>query len=261
MLPLSCLGSDDPPPYLALTSAGAAPVLITCDHASNRVPHALGTLGLAPAELARHIGWDIGAAEVSRRLATRLDAPAILANYSRLVIDCNRDPDDATFIPETSDGVAIPGNRGLSDEVRAARRGAIFAPYHAAIAAWLEPQLARGVAPVVLSIHSFTPVMAGRARPWHVGILWDADPRIPVPLLEALRADPALVVGDNEPYSARDPHGYTIEHHAVSRGLPHVAIELRQDLIAQGDGARAWADRLADALKPILARSALYARL
>jgi predicted N-formylglutamate amidohydrolase len=261
MLTLSCLGSDDPPPYRALARDGAAPVLITCDHASNRVPRALGSLGLGPEELARHIGWDIGAADVSRHLAKLLDAPAILANYSRLVIDCNRDPDDASSIPEASDGVAIPGNRRLSDAARAARRGALFAPYHAAIADWLEMRLARGVVPAVLSIHSFTPVMAGKARPWHVGILWDADPRIPVPLLASLRADPALVVGDNEPYSARVPAGYTVRHHAVSRGLPHVAVELRQDLIATEDGARAWADRLAGALQPILARRELYARV
>lgn len=222
------------------------------------MPRALGDLGLAREELSRHIGWDIGAAEVSRRLAQRLDAPAILAGYSRLVVDCNRDPDDATSIAETSDGVAIPGNRGLSPQARRARQDEIFVPYHAAIAAWLDRRLARGIVPAVLSIHSFTPSMGGTARPWHVGILWDDDPRIPVPLLEGLRADPALVVGDNEPYSAREPAGYTVRHHAVARGLPHVAIELRQNLVADEAGAARWAERLGLALAPILACPEIY---
>jgi predicted N-formylglutamate amidohydrolase len=255
---LSCLGPGDPPPVEFWRGGGAAPLLITCDHAGNRVPRAHGDLGLTREELSRHIGRDIGAAEVSRRLAERLDAPAVLAGYSRLVVDCNREPDDPTSIPETSDGVAIPGNRGLSPQARHARHADIFVPYHAAITAWLEARLARGVVPAVLSVHSFTPVMGGTQRPWHVGILWDADPRIPVPLLESLRADPALVVGDNEPYSARVPPGYTDRHHAVARGLPHVAIELRQDLIADDRGAARWAEILGAALAPILARGEIY---
>lgn len=253
-----CLGPDDPPPHELCFGEGGAPVLITCDHASRRVPRALGTLGLSDEELSRHIGWDIGAAAVSRDLARLLDAPAILASYSRLVIDCNRDPRDTTSIPETSDGVIIPGNRALSSEARVVRQADIFTPYHDAVADWLEARLARGEAPALLSVHSFTPALGGKARPWHVGILWDADPRIPVPLLAALRADPALVVGDNQPYSAREPAGYTVRHHAVARGLPHVAIELRQDLIADDRGAAGWAERLAAALAPILADPALY---
>ncbi len=155
----------------------------------------------------------------------------------------------------------MPGNRGLAPEARAARRAAIFAPYHAAIDDWIETRLARGVVPAVLSIHSFTPVMGGKRRPWHVGVLWDRDPRIPVPLLQALRADAALVVGDNEPYSARVPAGYTVRHHAAARGLPHVAVELRQDLVADDAGAARWTGILATALAPILARSGLYQRL
>jgi len=255
---LSRLLADDPPPVQHWREEGAAPVLLTCDHASNLVPRALGGLGLGEAEMRQHIAWDIGAANVTRRLAARLDAPAILAGFSRLVIDCNRDPDDRSSIPETSDGVPIPGNRGLSPAARAARRTEIFAPYHAAVARAIETRHERGTAPALVSIHSFTPVMAGRARPWHVGVLWDSDARIPGPLLAALRADPALVVGDNEPYSAREPQGYTVRHHAVARGLPHVAIELRQDLVADEAGAARWADILAAALAPILARADLY---
>ncbi|HXQ51044.1 MAG TPA: N-formylglutamate amidohydrolase [Stellaceae bacterium] len=254
----ACLGPGDPPPVITLRRDGTAPVLVTCDHASKEVPRALGGLGLEADAIAQHIGWDIGAANVACGLAERLDVPAILAGYSRLVIDCNRDPDDASSIPEASDGIAIPGNLGLLPHQRAARRAEIFAPYHAAIAAWIETRLGRGTVPALLSIHSFTPVMAGKARPWHVGILWDDDPRIPVPLLGSLRADPALAVGDNQPYSAREPAGFTVRHHAVARGLPHVAIELRQDLIGDQQGAAAWAERLAAALGPILARAEIY---
>ena len=250
--------ADDPLPVQHWREEGAGAVLLACDHASNLVPRALAGLGLGADELGRHIAWDIGAANVTRRLAAMLDAPAILAGYSRLVIDCNRDPADASSIPETSDGVEIPGNRGLPEAARAARLAAIFAPYHAAIEAWIEARLARGIAPALVSVHSFTPIMGGKARPWHVGVLWEEDGRIPIPLLAALRANPALVVGDNEPYSAREPEGYTVRHHAVARGLPHVAIELRQDLVANDDGAARWAELLAAALRPILSRAELY---
>jgi predicted N-formylglutamate amidohydrolase len=251
------LGPGDPPPVEICHDQGAAPVLLTCDHASNAIPRVLDGLGLPPAALTKHIAWDVGAAAVTRLLAEALGAPALLAGYSRLVVDCNRDPGDPTSIPAVSDGVAVPGNRDLTEEARAARLAACFAPYHAAIAARLDALLA-GMPPALLSIHSFTPVMAGVARPWHVGILWDKDGRIPEPLLAALRADPAIAVGDNQPYSAREPAGYTVRHHAVRRGLPNVAIELRQDLVADAKGARSWAERLATALRPILARREIY---
>ena len=254
----SLIADAEPPAVEFCHEHGLAPVLITCDHASRRVPAALGTLGLADELIARHIGWDIGAAEVTRRLAPLLDAPAILAGYSRLVIDCNRRPEDPSAIPSESDGIAIPGNADLSPSERRARRDAIFDPYHAAIASWIAARRARGIAPAVISMHSFTPVMKGVARPWHVGVLWDGQGRIALPLLAALRAEPGLVVGDNEPYSAREPVGYTQRHHAFEHGLPHVAIELRQDLVADEQGAASWAERLARAVKPILARSELY---
>jgi predicted N-formylglutamate amidohydrolase len=252
------LGADDPPAAEICNAVGAAPLVITCDHASVRVPRALAGLGLPPGAIERHIGWDIGAAAVTRLLAPMLGAPAILSGYSRLVVDCNRDPEDASSIPEASDGVAIPGNRAVAVELRAARLASCFAPYHAAIAAQIAWQAAAGRVPALLSIHSFTPLMNGVARPWHVGVLWDKDPRIAVPLLAALRADPALSVGDNEPYSAREPAGYTVRHHAARAGLPHVALELRQDLVATADGAVIWAARLAAVLQPILARDDLY---
>jgi predicted N-formylglutamate amidohydrolase len=252
------LHADDPPPVECWNASGRAPLLLSCDHASAAVPRALNGLGLAPGAIQEHIGWDIGAAAATRALATALDAPACLSGYSRLVVDCNRDPDDLTSIPAVSDGIAVPGNRELSAEARVRRLEACFGPYHKAIVARLDAFAAAGVVPAFLSIHSFTPVMGGTARPWQVGILWDKDPRIPVPLLEALRADSGLTVGDNQPYSAREPAGFTTRYHAIARGLPHVAVELRQDLVADAAGAALWAERLAAALRPILARSEIY---
>lgn len=258
MSSVSLISPADPAPVEFRSSHGSAQVLLTCDHASRAVPEMLANLGLDDAILARHIGWDIGAAAVTRRLAPLIDAPAILAGYSRLVIDCNRDPDDASSIPLESDHVSIPGNARLSAESRLARRAALFDPYHAAIDAWIAAVRKRGVAPAVISMHSFTPEMKAKKRPWHVGVLWDGDGRIALPLLAALRAERGLIVGDNEPYSAREPVGYTQRHHAFDHGLPHVAIELRQDLVADEGGAAQWAERLSRLLKPILAPSALY---
>jgi len=254
----SILAKTDPAAVELCHAQGQAPVLLTCDHASRLVPRALKNLGLADELMARHIGWDIGAADVTRRLAPLLDAPAILAGYSRLVIDCNRRPDDPSSIPRESDEVAIPGNANLSDADRRARREALFDPYHAAIAAWIAARRARDVAPAVISMHSFTPVMKGVERPWHIGVLWDGQGRIAIPMLDALQTEPDLIVGDNQPYSAREPVGYTQRHHAFEPGLPHVAIELRQDLVADEQGAAQWAERLARILKPILARPELY---
>jgi predicted N-formylglutamate amidohydrolase len=253
------LQPGDPPPFEIDHPERQARLLLICDHASRAVPRALDRLGLSDADLLRHIGWDIGAAEVTRRLGERLGAPAVLAGYSRLVIDCNRGLGDPSSIPEVSDGVVVPGNAGLTPAARVARVAACFRPYHEAIAASLAPFASRGVAPVVISIHSFTPVMNGLERPWHVGVLWNHDPRVPVPLIAGLAAaDPRRVVGDNQPYSAREPAGYSIRTHAEAAGLPHAAIEIRQDLIDTPAGAEFWAEAIADALKPILARSGIY---
>lgn len=252
------LTAADLPPVERVSPEGKAPVLVTCDHASRRVPRSLHNLGLDAKSLELHIGWDIGAAEVSRHLARKLDAPAILAGYSRLVIDCNRDLDDPTSMPSVSDGVPVPGNKDLTAAAKAQRVEALFKPYHGAIEAALERFSARAVHPAVLSIHSFTPVMNGFERPWHIGILWDKDPRMAVPMLAALRREAGLVVGDNEPYSAREPAGYTVRTHAEKRGLPHLNVEIRQDLIATEAGTEEWADRLVRVLTPILEDPALY---
>ena len=247
------LAGDEPPPFEIVNAGGAAPLVLVCDHASNRVPRALHHLGLAPAPLREHIAWDIGAADVARRLSRRFDAPLALTAYSRLVIDCNRALADPTSIPAESDGIAVPGNRGLSQGERLQRAETLFKPYHEAVARLVAHKSAHGAPPAVVSIHSFTPVFQRTRRPWHVGVLWNEDRRLASPLMEALRRHDDLVVGDNEPYSARDRVGYTIATHAESAGLPHVALEIRQDLIAITAGAEQWAGIVGDALKAAFA--------
>jgi predicted N-formylglutamate amidohydrolase len=254
------LSAADPPPVEAANPEGAAPFLFICDHASRAVPRRLGALGLSDEELSRHIGWDIGAAEVARRLSKRFDAPAILSGYSRLVVDCNRPTDDPTSIPAISDGVVVPGNRALAPEDVAGRVDACFHPYHRAIRRALKAKERDGRAPALLSIHSCTPELRGFARPWHVGVLWDKDGRIARPLMRALEARGGVCVGDNQPYSARTHSGYSIDAHANAVGLPHVMVEIRQDLIADQAGVARWEAVLGDALAPILADRSLYTR-
>lgn len=252
------IGPDDPPPVEIVNAEGRAPAVVICDHAARAIPRALGGLGVCDGELCRHIGWDIGAAAVSRALARRLDAPAVLAGYSRLVIDLNRQPGDPSSIPLVSDGTAVPGNADLSDAAVEERQEAIFWPYHHTITESLGRQWRHGgLAPALIAVHSFTPVMAGRARPWHVGVLWNHDPRMAVPALRELRRVGGLVVGDNEPYSGRDI-GYTVARHAEAAGLPHVAFEIRQDLIADDAGAARWAAILGAVLAGMIGDPALH---
>lgn len=250
------LEAGDPAPVETFNEGGTAPTLLICDHAGRQVPRRLGDLGVDAAAFERHIAWDIGAAEVARRLAIRLDAPLIHAVYSRLVIDVNRRPDDPTAIPEESDGTPVPANRGLSAAARAARVAALAEPYHRAIAARLEALRRNGV-PAVVSVHSFTPVFRGFERPWHVGVLWNRDGRLARPLLERLAAIDGVVVGDNQPYSGQDAHGYTLPRHVEGAGIPHVLLEIRQDLIDTRHGAEQWAEKLYGALAPLLVDPAL----
>lgn len=214
------------------------------DHASNWLPESYGTLGLAAHDLERHIAYDIGADGVARGLAARLGAPAVLSRFSRLLIDPNRGDDDPTLIMRLSDGAVIPGNRHLDADERARRIARFWKPYHAAIDAVIDACLAAGVAPAILSIHSFTGTWKGVSRPWHAGILWDRDPRFALPLLEALKAEPDLVVGENEPYPG-SYEGDCCWQHGLLRGLAWVVVEVRQDLIDDAAGQRRWADRLA----------------
>ncbi|HSN71055.1 MAG TPA: N-formylglutamate amidohydrolase [Steroidobacteraceae bacterium] len=252
------LRPGDPPAWTVERLQGKAPVLVVCDHASNAIPASLDALGLPAEALERHIAWDIGAAPLSRALAERLDAQLVLCGYSRLVVDCNRHPEDPTAFLAESDGQVVPGNAGLTSAARELRIEAVFRPYHDQIEARLGQIRADGVIPALVSVHSFTPRLNGTERPWHVGILWDADPRIPVPLLDALARYPELRVGDNEPYSGRHPSDYTIDRHAERAGLPHVCLEIRQDLLGDDRGVERWADILSDALRPTLADPALY---
>ena len=246
----------EPCPVEFIDGAVESGVLILCDHASNAVPPDLGDLGLPGAEFQRHIAYDIGAAAVTRSLARRLGAPAILTRFSRLIIDPNRGRDDPTLVMRLSDGAVIPGNAGV-DEAEVQRRIARFYdPYDAAISAAIRRALAAGHPPVVATVHSFTPVWRGRPRPWHVGVLWDADSRFAGPLLQALSAEEGLVVGDNEPYDGALA-GDTVDRHATVRGLANALIEIRQDLIADEGGAEEWAGRFARLLGPLAAQEAL----
>ena len=258
------LGPDDAPPYEIVNPRGASPIVFLCDHASNRVPLVLDNLGLSRDELARHIGWDIGAGELTRHLARYFDAPAVLAGYSRLVVDCNRHlHDEGAFLPE-SDGTVVPGNAGLSEQDKADRADACYWPYHEACAAVIGGIEARGdKVPAIVMMHSFTPAMAGStARPWQIGVLWDhaGDARMALPLLDHLRGRGDLCVGDNEPYSGASPYGYTMPVHAGNAGRPNIQIEIRQDQIADGAGIARWADIMAEALGHVFADPALFRR-
>jgi predicted N-formylglutamate amidohydrolase len=252
------LGPDDPPAYEIVNPRGTANVVFLCDHASNCVPLALDNLGLSEEQLRDHIAWDIGAAEVTRRLAAHFDAPAVLAGYSRLVIDCNRQLDDLESILPVSDGDLIPGNQNLSEADAAARAEACFWPYHQAAAAVIEGVEARGVVPPVVMMHSFTPSMGHAPRPWHIGVLWDRDDRISGPLMHRLHDRGDLCVGDNEPYTAASPHGYSMPVHAAQHGRANVQIELRQDLVADEAGIAKWTDIMIDGFAPIFADQDLY---
>jgi predicted N-formylglutamate amidohydrolase len=242
------LGADDGPPFEVVDEDGGSDVVLVCDHASHRVPRRLGTLGLEPSRLREHIGWDPGAAAVARHLSAELDAPLVSSGYSRLVIDCNRPLRSAQSIAEASDGVPIAGNLGLSAEEKAARASALFRPYHEAIARLLDRR--RGRPTVLLSIHSFAPVLAGRARPWNVGVSARRERRLASRLVAELAADrDGWTVGDDEPYAIDDEFDYTIPVHAEARGLPNALIEIRQDGIEKPADARAWAGRLAEAIR------------
>ncbi len=246
------LTRDDPPPLEVFNDTAASPVLLVCDHAGRAVPQRLGRLGLDDAAFERHIAWDIGAADVARRLAVRLSAPLVLSVYSWLVVDTNRRPGDPTAIPEESDGTPVPGNRGLAAVERVARVAALHEPYHAAIATRLASFRQRGLVPVVVSIHSFTPSFQGFVRPWQIGVLWNQDDRLARPLMRRL-SELGVTVGDNQPYSGQDRHGYTMPRHAEEAGLPHALIEIRQNMIDTAAGAETWAAKLHDVLAPLLA--------
>lgn len=242
--------------YEIVPGRSDAGLILICDHAVNAIPAAYGTLGLAPKELERHIAYDIGALAVTKAVAQTLGVPAIFTRFSRLLIDPNRGLDDPTLIMRISDGSIVPGNRHLDEAERAERVRIYYEPYHLAIDQMIETCAAAGVPPVLLSIHSFTETWKGVPRPWDAAILWDRDHRFAVPLLEALRSERDLLVGENEPYDGKLA-GDCMWQHGTRRGLAHTIIEVRQDLVRSAEGQKAWAQRIAAAAKAILGRTDL----
>jgi predicted N-formylglutamate amidohydrolase len=236
---MNILAADEPAPVMIAHPDGASPFLIACDHAGRRMPRSLGTLGLPEREVQRHIGWDIGAWAVSLRLADALDAFTIGQLYSRLVIDCNRAPGVPTSIVEISELTRIPGNIGISEVERTARATEVFWPYQNRIATELDARAGRPT--VLVAVHSFTPAFKGVARPWHAGVLFNRDDRFAQIILDLLRLEAGLVVDANEPDAVSDLTDYTVPVHGERRGLLHVELEIRQDLIADEDGQKRWA--------------------
>lgn len=246
------LAADEPSPVEVVAGDRQGPVLFLCDHASNLIPRSLDNLGLPADALNKHVAWDIGAADVARNLAAEFNAPLVLSGYSRLVIDCNRTLTDPTSIPLASDDLEIPGNISLSGVEATQRTEEFFQPYHTAIADLLAEMGTGDARPAVISVHSFTPSFGGFQRPWEVGVLWNRDERLSAPFMAALARDGDLTVGDNEPYSAKENFGYSVDVHAQDRGLPHMLVEIRQDLIGTPQGALQWAQRVGVAIKEAL---------
>lgn len=252
------IGPGDAPPYMTYNEHGTARVLLVADHASPFFPASMNQLGLADWVLEKHVAWDIGVDELTRCLADELDAQAVLAGFSRLIVDPNRKPDDPSAFPRISDGIAIPGNLELDEPEKALRIHSFFKPYHDAISHRIQRFLDRGIVPAVIAVHTCTPEFDRIVRPWHVGVMWDVDPRIPRAVMEYFDRFEDICIGDNEPYSGRHPHDFTIDYHAEPGGLPHVGFEVRQDLVSDAQGARKWAAILADALREVLADDNLY---
>lgn len=247
---MGLLTRDEAPVYELLQEAGESPFLLTADHAGRLIPRALGDLGVSPADMERHIAWDIGIAGVTRRLSAALRATAILQAYSRLVIDCNRQPDVASAMPQVSEETLIPGNMGLDEAARAARRQAIFDPYHEAIAG----MIARRARTVYVAMHSFTPCFKGDVRQMQVAVLYNRNPRLSLIVADLLQAEAGLVVAQNAPYRVSDETDYGVPVHAERNGLDYLELEIRQDLIADEDGQAVWAARLARLLPLALHR-------
>ena len=243
------LGDGDPPVFQVERPAGASDFVITCDHAGRAIPRKLAGLGLSEHELSTHVAWDLGVAALGRRLAARLDAWTIAHGYSRLVIDVNRPPGTADSIVTLSERTRIPANEGLTPGEVRQRVAELFDPYHRRIDDELEARRAHARRSVLVALHSFTAVYLAEARRWHAGVLYGRDARLGRLVLARLQENEALVVGDNEPYAASDATDYTIVVHGERRGIPHVELEIRQDLLASAADVQRWADRIGDVLE------------
>ncbi len=231
----SLLAADEPGPFRVLNPLSEQPILLVCDHASCRFPKALGDMGLDPFARRCHLAVDIGAGDLTVQLAERLGVTAVVHNYSRLIVDCNRQLMDPSAFLEYGDGILVTGNRSLHREDKELRADALYWPYHKAIDEQIKRLTACGGAPLFVAIHSFTPVLNGESRGWQIGVLWDTDERTKELFIDGFRAA-GYYVGDNEPYSGKAPQDFTIDHHAEEAGLPHVGLEIRQDLVGTPDG-------------------------
>ena len=251
------LGADDPPVFKVERTQGTSPFVLTCDHAGRKIPRKLANLGLSQRELSTHIAWDLGVAELGRRLSVQLDAFLILHSYSRLVIDPNRPPTASDSIPTLSERTRIAANENLSSTDARERFEQLVLSYHRRLAYELDARRERSQPTIahpsiLIALHSFTPIYLGETRPWHAGVLYGRDPRFGRLVLEQLRADKALHVGDNQPYSVSDDSDYTLIVHGEQRRIPHVGIEIRQDLLASDADVQRWAEQLAKVLEASL---------
>jgi predicted N-formylglutamate amidohydrolase len=247
------LGADEPLPVVSERLESSSPLVFLCDHASRRLPRALGNLGVPAGELERHIAYDIGIWPVARQLAAAFDAPLVAQTYSRLAIDCNRPIHVAQSIPEFSELTEIPGNVALSAAQRQARIDALFRPYHDRIEALLDARAAQGLATVLIAMHSFTPVYMGVSRPWTLGLLYNNDARLAGPLLDLMSQDSAHHIGDKLPYAVDDLSDYSLPVHGERRGLLHVGFEIRQDLLGDARAQAGWAVWLETMLRRVIA--------
>ncbi|MBL6932459.1 MAG: N-formylglutamate amidohydrolase [Rhodospirillales bacterium] len=243
------LTASEPSPIRTERLKGTSPFVFICDHASNRIPQSLGNLGLPESELSRHIAWDIGAASVTTKLSRRFNAAAIYQNYSRLVIDCNRRPEVFNSVPHISEETPIPGNVNLSVADRQKRIDDIFTPYHDALGQILDDRAEQNRESILVSVHSFTPVFKGFQRPWDFALVYNRDPRLSRIMLELMKADGDLILGDNEPYFLSDETDYTLPVHGEQRSLPHTQFEIRQDHIGTPGQQSEWAERLGNGLE------------
>jgi predicted N-formylglutamate amidohydrolase len=251
--PETILAANEPQPFVIKNPGATSPILLVCDHASRRFPASLGNMGLDPAARRCHLALDIGAGALTEQLSDSLGVTAVLCQYSRLIVDCNRQLMDPGAFLEFGDGIIVPGNRNLHQDEKDARANEIYWPYHRAVDGQIERLGQQGIAPVLISIHSFTPVMNGESRTWEMGILWDQD-RVTSEIFVRDLREAGYLVGDNEPYSGKAPQDFTIDHHAERINLPHVGIEIRQDLIHHDDGVETIAAVMHDVIASVPAR-------